>query len=36
MLVLEKLIATLKEGGAVFMKLEDAAAEYAQRSPFRP
>lgn len=36
MLVLEKLIQTLKDGGAVFMKLEDAAAEYAQRAPFRP
>lgn len=34
MLVLEKLIRTLKDGGAVFMKLEDAAAEYAQRQPF--
>jgi len=34
MLVLEKLIRTLKDGGAVFMKLEDAAAEYAQRAPF--
>ncbi|MFO0255547.1 MAG: polysaccharide deacetylase family protein [Betaproteobacteria bacterium] len=36
MLVLEKLIRTLKEGGAVFMKLEDAATEYAQRAPFKP
>jgi len=36
MLVLEKLIQTLKDGGAVFMKLEDAAAEYAQRAPFQP
>ncbi|MBX3664858.1 MAG: polysaccharide deacetylase [Burkholderiales bacterium] len=36
MLVLEKLIRTLKEGGAVFMTLEDAAAEYAQRKPFLP
>jgi len=36
MLVLEKLIQTLQEGGAVFMKLEDAAAEYAQRVPFQP
>ena len=36
MLVLEKLIRTLKDGGAVFMKLEDAAAEYAQRAPFKP
>jgi peptidoglycan/xylan/chitin deacetylase (PgdA/CDA1 family) len=36
MLVLEKLIQALKDGGAVFMKLEDAAAEYAQRAPFQP
>ncbi|MBY0264826.1 MAG: polysaccharide deacetylase [Burkholderiales bacterium] len=36
MMVLEKLIRTLKDGGAVFMKLEDAAAEYAQRAPFKP
>jgi len=36
MLVLEKLIRTLKDGGAVFMKLDDAAAEYAQRAPFKP
>lgn len=36
MLVLEKLIRTLKDGGAVFMKLEDAAAEYAQRARFKP
>jgi len=36
MLVLEKLIQTLKDGGALFMKLEDAAAEYAQRAPFQP
>jgi len=35
MLVLEKLIQTLKDGGAVFMKLEDAAAEYALRAPFQ-
>jgi peptidoglycan/xylan/chitin deacetylase (PgdA/CDA1 family) len=35
MLVLEKLIRALKEGGAVFMKLEDAAAEYGQRAPFQ-
>ena len=36
MMVLEKLIQTLKDGGAVFMKLEDAAAEYAQRAPSKP
>lgn len=36
MLVLEKLLRTLKEGGAVFMKLEDAATEYAQRAPYQP
>jgi len=36
MLVLEKLIQTLQDDGAVFMKLEDAAAEYAQRAPFQP
>jgi peptidoglycan-N-acetylglucosamine deacetylase len=36
MMVLEKLIQTLKDGGAVFMKLEDAAAEYAKRAPFKP
>jgi len=36
MLILEKLIRTLRDGGAVFMKLEDAAAEYAQRVPFQP
>ena len=34
MLILEQLLRTLKDGGAVFMKLEDAAAEYAQRVPF--
>ncbi|MEN3352053.1 MAG: peptidoglycan-N-acetylglucosamine deacetylase [Betaproteobacteria bacterium] len=33
MMMLEKLIRTLKEHGAVFMKLEDAAAEYEQRIP---
>lgn len=35
MLALEKLIRTLKEGGAVFTTLENAAAEYAQRAPFK-
>jgi peptidoglycan-N-acetylglucosamine deacetylase len=34
MIVLEKLIRTLQENGAVFMKLEDAAAEYDRRCPF--
>ena len=34
MIVLEKLIRTLLDQGAVFMKVEDAAAEYAQRAPF--
>ncbi len=34
MLALEKLIRTLKEGGAVFTTLEAAAAEYGQRAPF--
>jgi peptidoglycan/xylan/chitin deacetylase (PgdA/CDA1 family) len=33
MTVLGKLIRTLEEAGAVFMKLEDAAAEYAKRAP---
>jgi peptidoglycan/xylan/chitin deacetylase (PgdA/CDA1 family) len=32
MMILEKLIATLKDHGAIFMTLEDAAAEYQQRS----
>ncbi len=36
MLALEKLIRTLQEGGAVFTTLENAAAEYAPRAPFRP
>jgi peptidoglycan/xylan/chitin deacetylase (PgdA/CDA1 family) len=36
MLVLEKLIGALKDHGAVFMKLEDAAAEYERRNPFKP
>ena len=34
MLALEKLIRTLKDGGAVFTTLEAAAAEYGQRAPF--
>ncbi|RPJ45592.1 MAG: polysaccharide deacetylase [Betaproteobacteria bacterium] len=34
MLALEKLLCTLKESGAVFVKLEDAAAEYERRAPF--
>ncbi len=33
MIVLEKLMRALKDNGAVFMKLEDAAAEYDERSP---
>lgn len=35
MMALEKLIRTLQEQGAVFMKLEDAAAEYQKRNPFK-
>jgi peptidoglycan/xylan/chitin deacetylase (PgdA/CDA1 family) len=35
MLMLEKLIRKLKDGGAVFTTLEDAAAEYAKRVPFK-
>lgn len=35
MLALEKLIAKLKDNGAVFMRLEEAAAEHDQRNPFR-
>ncbi|MCW5603888.1 MAG: polysaccharide deacetylase [Burkholderiales bacterium] len=34
MMALEKLIRTLRDGGAVFMKLEDAAAEYDSLHPF--
>jgi peptidoglycan-N-acetylglucosamine deacetylase len=34
MLALDRLIATLKGEGAVFMRAEDAAAEYDQRVPF--
>ena len=34
MMMIEKLVRALKENGAVFMKLEDAAAEYNQRHPF--
>jgi peptidoglycan/xylan/chitin deacetylase (PgdA/CDA1 family) len=36
MVILEKLICTLKEHGAVFMTVEDAAAEYEQRSSAAP
>jgi peptidoglycan/xylan/chitin deacetylase (PgdA/CDA1 family) len=32
MIVLEKLIRTLQDNGAVFMRLEDAAAEFEQRA----
>jgi peptidoglycan-N-acetylglucosamine deacetylase len=35
MLMLEKLIRKLKAEGAVFMTLENAAAEYAKRIPFK-
>ena len=35
MLMLEKLIRKLKDGGAVFTTLENAAAEYAKRVPFK-
>ncbi len=35
MLMLEKLIRKLKDGGAVFMTLEAAAAEYGKRAPFK-
>ncbi len=34
MMMLERLVRALKENGAVFMKLEDAAAEYNQHHPF--
>ena len=34
MLALEKLLRTLKDGGAIFMSMEHAAAEYGQRHPF--
>lgn len=36
MLALEKLIRALRDGGAVFTTLENAAAEYERRAPFRP
>jgi peptidoglycan/xylan/chitin deacetylase (PgdA/CDA1 family) len=32
MVILEQLVRTMKERGAVFMTMEDAAAEYAQRA----
>jgi peptidoglycan/xylan/chitin deacetylase (PgdA/CDA1 family) len=35
MIVLEKLIQTLKDAGAVFVTVEDAVAEYAQRTAGR-
>lgn len=35
MLLLERLIRKLKDGGAVFTTLEEAAAEYAKRNPFK-
>jgi peptidoglycan/xylan/chitin deacetylase (PgdA/CDA1 family) len=34
MMALEKLIRTIRDSGAVFMKLEDAAAEYDRRCPY--
>lgn len=36
MLALEKLIVALRDGGAVFTTLENAAAEFARRAPFMP
>jgi len=33
MLMLERLIGTLREGGAVFLSMEAAAAEFAERNP---
>ena len=36
MLMLEKLIKKLKDGGAVFATLENAVAEYDKRVPFSP
>lgn len=36
MLALERLISTLKNRGAVFLRVEEAAAEYDQRAPFSP
>ena len=35
MIILEKLVRSLQENGAVFMRLEDAVAEYNQRHPFQ-
>jgi len=35
MMALEKLIRTLQDNGAVFMKLEEAAAEHEKRHPFK-
>lgn len=35
MIILEELIRTLLDHGAVFMKLEDAVAEYDRRAPWR-
>lgn len=34
MLALEKLLRTLKDSGAIFMNMENAAAEYGKRHPF--
>jgi len=36
MLALEKLLRTLKDSGAIFMSMENAAAEYERRNPFKP
>ena len=35
MTILEKLVRKLKDNGATFMKVEDAACEYAKRVPFK-
>ena len=35
MMVLEKLLAALTEGGAKFVTMEDAARAYDQRFPFK-
>jgi peptidoglycan/xylan/chitin deacetylase (PgdA/CDA1 family) len=36
MMVLEKLLRTLKDRGAIFTTVENAAAEYDRRAPFAP
>jgi hypothetical protein len=35
MIILEELVRTLLDHGAVFMTAEDAVAEYARREPFK-